>query len=260
MNYGLYTSASGLLTSMYRQDVVTNNLANLETVGFKVHSPQVRQRDAARIEDDLPWLDSNEMLEKLGAGVQLAPTEIKFGQGNLRASNNPLDVAIDGDGFFVMSEGSSGRSESLRLSRDGRFTLGTNGDLVSATTGMRVFSSNNQPVRINRNGGEVTIDPAGRVLQGGTEIARLAVVDVPDRSELRKIGDNLFVADAAMMEQRYQTDAQLRQGFTEASGVNEIQALMQIRATSGAASSNAEMIRNHDRIMDLAISRLGRVS
>lgn len=260
MNYGLYTSASGLLTSMHRQDVITNNLANLETVGFKVQIPQVRQRDVARDEDNLPWLDSNELLEKLGAGVQLAPTQIDFSPAALRASNNPLDLAIDGEGFFLLSEGRSGSTENVKFSRDGRLTLSPDGRLVSVSTGMSLLGFDSQPIRVNPSNGELTIDTTGRVFQQGSEVGRVAVFDIPDRSMLIKVGDNLYEADATATENRFETDSPLRQGYTEASGVNEISVLSQIRAASGDASTNAEMIRNHDRLMELAISRLGRVS
>ena len=76
MNYGMYISASGALTSMHRLDALTNNLANVNTVGFKPHTPAVKQRDVARVEDDMPLADSNAMLERLGGGVQLAPAAL----------------------------------------------------------------------------------------------------------------------------------------------------------------------------------------
>lgn len=260
MNYGLYLSASGLLSATYRQDVATNNLANVNTTGFKVHIPTVRQRADVRSEDGLGYLDSNALLEKLGGGVQMAPTAIDFSQGDLKASRNALDVAIEGDGFFLLSSGRSGDTESVQLSRDGRFTLAADGRLVSSTTGMSVLSTGNNPIRVDPRGGDVRIDLDGTVSQGGVDIARIQVADVPDRSALIKIGDNLYETDAVTIENRFETGAAVRQGYTEASGVNEISAISAIRSASGDASSNAEMIRNHDRIMDLAISRLGRVS
>ncbi|MFG0252977.1 MAG: flagellar basal body protein, partial [Phycisphaerales bacterium JB038] len=69
MNYGLYTSATGVLAGMYRQDVLANNLANVNTTGFKQDFVTFKQRDPARLEDGLLHLDSNQMLEQLGAGV-----------------------------------------------------------------------------------------------------------------------------------------------------------------------------------------------
>ncbi|MEO0512099.1 MAG: flagellar hook basal-body protein [Planctomycetota bacterium] len=260
MNYGLYLSASGMLASTYRQDVATNNLANMNTVAFKVDVPTVRQRDAVRIEDGLAAMPSNELLERLGGGVQLAPNHIDFSQGDLTSSRNPLDLAIDGPGFFVMSQGTSGARESLVLSRDGRMTLSADGRLVSATSGMSVLSTSNQPIRLSPSEGPVMISGDGVVKQDGMEIARLRVADIADRSVLKKIGESIFEANASTVENLFQTDATVRQGFTEASGVNEIAAINAIRAASGAASTNAEMIRNHDRLMDMAISRLGRVA
>ena len=69
MNYGMYLSASGVLTNTYRQDVYANNLANAQTVGFKVDVPSIKQRDPESIEDDLGYSVSKDMLDRLGGGV-----------------------------------------------------------------------------------------------------------------------------------------------------------------------------------------------
>ena len=78
MNYGLYLSASGVLTNLYRQDVFANNLANSETVGFKPDSPTVRQREPEAIEDNLGLGASQRLLDKLGGGVLAGPQSIRF--------------------------------------------------------------------------------------------------------------------------------------------------------------------------------------
>ena len=81
MNYGLYMAASGMSASMARQNVLSNNLANVSTVGYKPDSFAIRQRAAARQEDGLHWMDSNAMLERLGAGVQPTFSRVEAGAG-----------------------------------------------------------------------------------------------------------------------------------------------------------------------------------
>ena len=88
MNYGLYLSASGVLTNTYRQDVFANNLANVETPGFKPDLPSIRQRDPEAIEDNLGFQGSNELLDRLGGGVLAGQQRINFNQGTLRPTGN----------------------------------------------------------------------------------------------------------------------------------------------------------------------------
>lgn len=74
MYYGIQLAASGALTSLYRTDVLANNLANINTAGFKPDMVYTRQRDTARVEDDLPFLPTDDLLERLGAGSTWPPT------------------------------------------------------------------------------------------------------------------------------------------------------------------------------------------
>lgn len=255
----MYLSASGALTSMHRLDALTNNLANVNTVGFKPHSPAVRQRDVARVEDGLPFADSNAMLERLGGGVQLAPTRIGFTQGPLKQTGNPLDLAIQGDGFLMIRGDMSGNEAELHLTRDGRLTLSANGTIVQGTTGRPVLSVGNQPIRVDAER-PVVIDADGTVKQDGIRIGQLRFVDVPDRQRLTKAGDGLFRLSNDAIESLRPADGLIKQGELESSAVDEIRALMQVQAAAGDARSNLAMIDYHDRLMDRAINRLGRTA
>ena len=259
MNHGMYISASGALTSMHRLDALTNNLANVNTTGFKPHSPAVKQRDVARIEEGMPFADSNAMLERLGGGVQLAQTRIGFAQGALKQTGNPLDVGIQGDGFLMIRGDMSGNEAELHLTRDGRLTLSANGTIVQGTTGRPVLSVGNQPIRVDPSK-PITIDSDGGIKQDGIRVAQLRFVDVPDRQRLTKAGDGLFRLSADALESMRPADGRIVQGELEGSAVDEIRALMEVQAAAGDARSNLAMIDYHDRLMDRAINRLGRVA
>ena len=127
MNYGSQLSLSGVLTALHRQDVATNNLANLNTVGFKPEIAMTRQRDVVRAEDGQWALPSDAMIERLGAGVQLAPTLTNFTQGTVAPTGNDLDVAIEGSGFLVVRDATDGAADRIRLTRDGRLTRSASG-------------------------------------------------------------------------------------------------------------------------------------
>ena len=91
MNYGLYLSASGVLTNMYRQDVFANNLANAQTIGFKPDFPMLSQRDPESVEDDAGFDVRHDLLDRLGGGVYAGPQAIDFSVGRLEQTENPMD-------------------------------------------------------------------------------------------------------------------------------------------------------------------------
>lgn len=259
MNYGMMISASGALTSMYRQQVLTNNLANVNTAGFKSDIPMVRQRDVVRVEDSLMSLPSNAMLERLGAGVMLMPTRVSMAQGTLKVTGRPFDLALQGRGFFAVSQRGEDGQEQIRLTRDGRFARNAQGRLVQAATGLEVLDERDRPIDVPGRG-SFTVNDEGWVFAGSERIARLQITDVPDLSVLKKLGANLFAVPQAALNARTTAPATVRQNHIEQSTVNEISALMAVTSASRAVSSNIGMITYHDRMMDRAINSLGRVA
>ena len=259
MNQGLYISAMGAATSMHRQDIHANNLANVNTVGFKPLLAAVRQRDVARVEDGLFHLPSNDLLERLGGGVQAMPERVNFAQGSIEVTGNNRDVAIQGEGFLMVRDSTHGDSTSTRLTRDGRLTRNAQGFLVLATTGQPVLDSGNGPIRIPDEA-PVKIDADGTITQDGRAIGRLALVSVPNLERVERLGNGLFNADASTLDARRPATGRLVQNAVERSAMNEIDAIMNVTGAGRDAQANITMISFHDRIMDQAINRLGRVS
>lgn len=258
MNYGMQISASGALTAMYRQDVYTNNLANASTIGFKPVLPQTRQRDAARIEDDLPFLPSNALLETLGGGVQMAPNHISFAQGDLQVTDEPLDLAIQGEGFLVLQAPPNGEGDRLRLTRDGRLTLDRDGRLVRAADGLPVLDGGGREITLPPNV-EVSIDENGGIRASGREIARLMFVNA-DPASLRAVGHGCFAPVSGAVDTKTAARGTIHQGMVEGSGVDEFDAMMKIADAGRAAATNLGMISYHDQIMGQAINGLGRIA
>lgn len=258
MYYGMQLSASGVLTSMYRLDVHANNLANIDTVGYKPEVVATRQRPAVTEEDGVGFLPSNALLERLGGGILLAPNRVKFSQGALESTGNPLDVAIEGKGFFMLRDEVGRSSDRVRLTRDGRFTRRGDGTLV-AQNGMPVLDAQNLPIVIP-SGPTPTISPEGVIRQGGTEIGRIGVVTIPDESKLAKIGSGMYRAPAEVMSGRRVAQGALRQGYVEQSGVDEIKALLGATSAARDVETNIGMMQQQDRMLDRAINALGRVT
>ncbi len=259
MNYGMQIAASGVLTSMYRQDVQANNLANVDTVGFKTDLSAGRRRPAVREEDGVFNLPSNALLERLGAGPLLAHNRMSTGQGSLDPTGRPLDIGLEGQGFFVVAVEGGSEGDKLRLTRDGRMTLDASGRLVQATSGMPVLDVADRPITLTGSG-PVEIDSSGRVRQEGEIVATLQVTDVPDPSGLTKEGSSLLRASAAALASRITGAASVNQGMVERSNVDPIGAVMGVSNASNAVSSNARMISMFDELLGRAINTFARIA
>lgn len=245
------------MAALYRQDVFTNNLANMDSVGFKPDLPSQYARPAVRQEDGLGWMPSNALLERLGGGVMLNPNRVNFGQGALRVTGRELDVAIEGKGFLVVRDSTNGGDDQVRLTRDGRLSRNAQGELVMAGTGLPVLGINGNPI-VLEDQGQVTIDARGRISQGGATIAQLQLVEVQNQQSLRKVGNSMFGPTAAMMDAKTVATGTLRQGSVEESGVDEVRALLQMTSASREVDANVDMMRTHDRLMERAIASLAR--
>jgi len=260
VNYGLYLSASGLATNLYRQDVFANNLANVETVAFKPDLPSVRYREPESIEDPAVRRAAHELLDQLGGGVLPGPQTINFKAGGLEPTGNPLDAALsDEHQFFVVqsTDPNTGAVEAM-LTRDGRFTVGPDGRLVTQA-GHPVLSAGGSPIELPE-GVPVRIDAQGFVRRAddGTQVAALGIAEPGDRGGLVKHGQNLFRVARGGFEQAEAPAVQPE--HVEASGANPIRTLMSLTAASKTAMGNANLIRYHDLLMDRAINTLGRVA
>ena len=253
MNYGLQISASGALTSIHQQDALTNNLANINTAGFKPILTGTMFRDAPSQASNQEMFSSSSLLRKLGGGVFAAQTRINFAQGTLERTEDPFDMAIQGDGFFVV-----GDSSNPSLTRDGRFTINADGKLVMATNGSPILSTKNQPIEIDPANGPITVSKDGTITQAGETIDQIQISDVPDRSNLIKVGSGLFASMSGSLSLIDATGT-INQGMLEGSGVSEIGALMQIQSASRAAQGNIGMIDMQNKLMERAINTFGRI-
>ncbi|MHC4220740.1 MAG: flagellar hook-basal body protein [Planctomycetota bacterium] len=258
MNYGLYLAASGALTNLHRQEVLTNNLANATTVGFKPDLVFARQRRPERLEAGV-GTDPQLLLEQLGGGPALMPTRPDLSQGALQATSNDLDVAIEGKGYLVVRTGTGSGPEDIRLTRDGRLSMNLKDELIMTTTGMRVLSTANRPIRLDRRQ-PVQINANGDVLQGGRTVATIQIAEPQDPDAIVKAGDNVLRDISNGPIARRPADGSLRQGHVESSGVEPITALKDLVNAVKSVEANVKMMQYHDHIMGQAINTMGRVA
>lgn len=260
MNYGFYMATAGMLSGSHRMDLASNNLANLETPGFKVDVAMIRSRDTEKVEKGLLGVPSDELLERLGGGVTPWATRTDFGEGGLDITDNPLDVAIRGEGFFSVRDGSAPAGDQTRLTRDGRFTLRPDGTLVTHDHGRAVLDASGREIVLDP-AARVEINSAGEITQRGSVVARLGIGTVPDLQSLIKDGDGLYRAQGPLADLLGPVEQpRLVAGAVERSGVNPIKAMNAVKSAGGMVARNARMIDIHNDAMQMAITRLGRTN
>mgnify|MGYP006270563421 FL=1 len=224
-------------------DVSANNIANASTTGFKAERMMLETNTDHRARHaDGP--DRVAFVDDWAMGRD-------FRQGALTPTNRPLDLALEGEGFFTLETGAG-----ERFTRDGRFTLAEDGAL-SASDGARVLDEAGQPIFLDPAAGEITIASNGEVSQGGVPVARLGVVRFEQPGQLMKSGENRYEAPEDA-ERVFENLAQVRQGYSEASNVRPIAEITTMMEVSRTYASVTKMIKDTDELSRKAIDRLGR--
>lgn len=254
----LYISASGLRSEQKQIDVISNNVANLQTPGFKRGRANFVEVAAATVAADPGQAADPAQAARLAAesvegnGSRVLSTSTMFTQGELRATRGVYDLAIDGAGFFELST-DDGRSV---YTRDGQFRLDAEGALVSIH-GPRLA----QDIRIPEGAKEVRVDAKGEVtaiLEGEKERSVLGQIELaafaaPDL--LTSIGDNQYQAGDAAGAPTYGRPGetgfgQLQQGQVEMANVEMIDEMSALVLAQRAYQLNARVLQASDQILE----------
>ncbi len=254
MVYGIYQSAGGLLVNQYRMEVLANNLANVETPGFKQDLTVVRERRAESAVGLAGLEASDPRLKGMTGGSWVAPTVTSFEKGSVETTDRPLDVALTGEGFFAV-EGPGGTE---RYTRDGRFAVNEAGELVTVAGGHRVLDEAGAAIVVPRNARDrVRIDAGGQVMDGDRMLGQLGVVDFDDPSRLRKTGSNLIESLGA--KKTVVTDAAMQPGAIEQSSVEPTHAMVSMIEVNRAYQMNATLIGLADSTLGRAVNDIARI-
>jgi flagellar basal-body rod protein FlgF len=239
MDNALYVGLSRQMTLRHELDIVANNIANADTTGFKVESLMVQTEPKA----PAVTLDGPKPVKfVLDTGVAR-----DFGQGQLRQTGAPLDLAIDGKGFTPDGE---------RYTRDGRFRLDDNGKVVTQA-GLPILGDGGE-LTLDPTKGAVTIASDGTMSQGTERVGKVGVVSFDTLSVLEKTGDNLY-RNTSNQQPQPATTAQVRQGMLEGSNVNSISEITRMLEVTRAYESMAKMMDSTADLSRRAVERMGRV-
>ncbi len=248
MLYGLYISAAGALAESARNDVIANNIANVNTPGFKDDLAVFRARSAEAVEGDLAAYATP--LDAAGGGVLVNRTWTRHVQGAVETTSQPFDLAIVGDGFFQVSDG-----QSSYLTRAGAFRRDDGGRLVSADGATFLADASGRPVIVPPSD-DVSISHDGLITADGAPVGRIDLVTVPDKAALRKAGASLYLnAGPAAVP----VPGRIQQGALEGSTVSPAWEMSQMISASRAYEANMQLIRMQDQALGDLIS-IGRVS
>jgi flagellar basal-body rod protein FlgF len=238
MNSGMYAALSGNLSALRRLDIIANNLANTSTAGFKA--------DQIQFESVLAGVKNP---SKQDPSLSNERFSTDFSAGALQKSDNVLDVALDGDGFFVVNT-----PQGPAYTRQGTFRRGATGKLENAD-GYEVQGQNGS---ISVAGSRIQISGAGLVTVDGTAAGTLAQVDFPKPYALSKQGGGLFVpADPQAVPTP--STSQVKQGFVEGSNVKAVVEMARMIETSRYFESCAKAIKSYDDMASKAANDLGKV-
>lgn len=253
---GLYTSAVGMTTQMKRMDVVTNNIANVDTTGFKkdtVVTQSFSEKMMSRLNDPkYSKLNASEKIGVVSLGVFVDNVFTDFSSGSLKKTNADLDIAISGDGFFAISSKNINGQTTEKYSRDGSFTISNTGVLITKS-GDPVLGEKG-PITIQN--GKVSIDENGNVYANDELINKLKLVDFSDKTTLRKTGENLYETTKDSKMTKF--NATVQQGFLESSNVNSVKEMVDMISVSRIYEANQRMIGIHDTILGKAVNEVGR--
>ena len=244
MDNALYVGLSRQMVLRREMDIIANNIANADTSGFKVESLMTKEQPgppAFTLQGPKPV--------KFVAADGVARD---FGQGGLRRTDAPLDLAIEGQGFFKVTT-----KDGDRYTRDGRFRTDDLGRLTTQA-GQTVADEGGGEITLDLQKGQITIAPDGTVSQGSERVGKVGVFKFDTLSVLEKKGDNLL-ANTSNSQPAPAIDAKVRQGMLEESNVKPILEITRMIEVSRAYEQVTRMMDSQAELTRSTITRMGRL-
>jgi flagellar basal-body rod protein FlgF len=243
MDNSLYVGLSKQMVLQQQMDIIANNIANVDTSGFKVESLMTAQDPLAPaktlgVQNPVDFVVSNGVVRD-------------FSEGPLRQTGAPLDVAIDGNGFFSVQT-----PTGPRYTRDGRFKTDDTGQLVNQS-GLPVLDDGGSPIVIDAQKGPVAVSADGVITQNGERTGKIGVVTFDSLTGLSKTGDNLY-QNTSNLQSKPATDIKLRQGMLEGSNVQPILEISRMIEVSRAYDQMAQLMTSQADLSTQAIQTLGK--
>lgn len=249
----VYQVLSGALGQEHQLTQIANNLANISSVGYKqdrgvfedVYAQALKNQG---LEFKSPYENDQENLAE-PCWPMLIGTYTDFTPGAVETTNQELDVAIRGEGFFQLSiEGQDG----VFYTRAGNFQLNLDSELVTPN-GDRVLNASGGVITLDLEAGEPVILPTGEIMQNGEEASKLGVVTFENPQQLVKIGESMFRAPTGTTAE-LDENPQLVQGALESSNVNGVEEVVRMIQTQRIYETNQKVIQTIDELAEKRIN------
>jgi len=248
MIYGIYLNAAGALGESERHAVISNNMANVSTPGFKADLAVFRERAPEAMEGPFPSYATP--MDALSGALQVSGTHTRHIQGPIQVTDGEFDLAISGKGYFPVSDGTR-----TLYTRAGGFMHDSEGRLVMPD-GRHYLADVSGKALVIPAGGEVQIADDGTVSIGGDAVARVSIFEFDDESLLTKEGANLYDGSAA---RALPGTGRIRQGAIETSAVSAVEEMANMLMAMRAYEANMQMIKMQDETL-ASLMTVGRVN
>ena len=236
---GIYTSASGMLPEVKRQDLLANNVANASATGFKKDTMFTRILSGVE-----KRLRTNRPEWEIDIDTEVA---VDFTPGVFDRTDNPLDLAIDGDGFFVLQ---SPEGETL-LTRAGAFQVDANG-FLSAPGGLTLIGEGG-PISVGS--GQVSVSRNGQVEVNGVAVDRIIPQTVEDVTRLERRGGAMFAVPEGE-ELIALPNSEILQGYVERGNVDLVREMVDMIVAYRTFEANAKALQTQDQSLEQLLRRV----
>ncbi len=235
MHINMHNLKQAMIAQVDRNNVVANNLANINTTGFK---------------KDMLFFDAFNKQLDLREGEQ---QRVDFQPGQLVNTSNPLDLALAGQGFFTIET-----DTGVAYTREGHFKLSADG-FLQTQSGHSVMGESGPVIILGEHikPEQITITEDGEVYSDDELVDRLQVVDFENRNRLKKIGENMFVAQQGAEEVEPES-VSVRQGYLEGSNVNPADEMIQLIEVQRQFETMQKMVRSLDDVFRMAAEQVGK--
>lgn len=255
---GLYTAYTGMINQQHRMDVLTNNLANADTNGFKKEGATSQSFDSVLAYKIKDASEGYHLAKRIGVnrpGVKIGEGYTDFSQGPLKTTANTFDLALTDAGFFAVEFTNKAGESSVKYTRDGNFTLTQEGELVTQD-GDKVLNKEGKPVVINPLL-PTEINTSGQMIQNGKVVATIQVTDFEDYNYLKRYGENFYEPVEGAKEKA--AVGEVYSGYLETSNISVVTEMVNMITVARAYDSNQKVITTYDGTLDIAANQLGRI-
>ncbi|MFZ5353342.1 MAG: flagellar basal-body rod protein FlgG [Bacillota bacterium] len=259
MMRALWTASTGMAAQQLNVDTISNNLANVNSIGYKKSRVEFKDLLYETLERGVVRDGQGKPVNlQVGHGVRTAASVKFFTTGNLENTANPYDMAIDGQGFFKIA----GPDGKIYYSKDGAFKISVDGESTKLVTADGYFlQGENGEIDLGSNVKDVIVDEMGMITvkrTDGTEeqIGNISIITFMNPAGLESVGKNLFIetgaSGAAFDTQNDGTGGKLLQGYLESSNVQIVEEMVKLIQAQRAYEINSKSIQTADEMLGMA--------